>query len=110
MRGHVVWIDLPQPKGTRTQLGNRPGVVLRSFPAAGLITVVPGTSSASDFGSRYAITLQPTRRNGLRQPTTFRAFQLMTLDRWRAVEDVGRLAPADFDALMDAVRRYIENQ
>lgn len=87
------------------QVGRRPAVVLGSFPAFQVVTVVPGTAAVAAANRPYVVLVQPTRENGLSMATMFLGFQVQTVNKSIVRRPpIGRLSNHDLACVEDAVR------
>lgn len=109
MRGSVVYVNLPPPRGgDHVQAGRRPAVVIHaneSYEDVPVVLVVPGTSKLGALRFPHTVRVEPTSENGLVTPTVFMGFQLRAVDK-RIIQTptVGQLEPADLEALEAAIR------
>jgi len=103
--GDLIWVDFPGTVATK----RRPAVVLSSNDyhatrpdmIVGLVT-----SQIVKAGGLTDHILFDWNSAGLRKPSAFRAF-LATLPRSAAVAIMGRLSPADWQAVRECVKRAI---
>lgn len=112
MRGDVVRVRLDsskQGKGT-VQVEPRPAVILspdatyNDFESA---LIVVGTSNQKATRFPHTALVQPSRENGLSNPTVFLGFQVQVVSKQRLVKQLGRLAVADLTAVEAVVRQAL---
>lgn len=72
----------------------------------GVVTIVPITTNAAIRGQMH-VALRPTRLNGLRGPSKAQAEQIRSVDINRIQQTIGRLGPADVDAIDQALRYHL---
>lgn len=86
----------------------RPAVVLQidAFAALPSVTVCPFTTEPEDAGM-LRLYVHPTPENGLRLPCRLMADKLITIDKAKAGERIGRLAPGDMKALEQALMVFL---
>ncbi|HEV2519994.1 MAG TPA: type II toxin-antitoxin system PemK/MazF family toxin [Thermoplasmata archaeon] len=99
-KGAVCWADLEEGVG-HEQKGRRPVVVIGE--ANGILTVVPLTTTMKRANLSHTEIIEPSRENGLREPSVALIFQLKSLDSTRITQAIGALAREDvvrIDALL----------
>ena len=71
-----------------------------------VVTIVPGTTDkGQQVNFRNVVRVEPTRDNGLRDPTVFQCHQIRSLDRGRFTgKRIGRLSDQDIDRIVEALK------
>jgi len=95
-RGDIVFVDLPQAKGSagREQIGKRPALIVHedaTINSFSVIMIVPFTSQLSARRFAYTILVQPSATNGLSVPSALLIFQLRAIDKQRLANKIGQL-------------------
>jgi len=111
-RGDVVSVDLPAPPGGagREQSGRRPALAVQADNVGGhlpTLMIIPFTSQMSALRFPLTMQVQPSRMNGLSQPSVLLVFQLRVIDQSRVIRTLGRLEPAYLDQLDGLMRRLL---
>jgi len=111
-RGDVLRVDLGQPAGGsgHEQAGTRPVVVVslgNDDPGNPLITVVPSTGRLSKANYPHTLTVDPTTQNGLTTQSVLMAFQVVSIDKRRVLNVIGRLEDATLARLSQLLRELI---
>ena len=87
MRKGSVWIvDFSSGRG-HEQAGERPALFLGL--ANGLITAIPLTSNLERAKLSHTCVLEPTKENGLSEPSVALVFQIIALDKSRFRKMIG---------------------
>lgn len=108
-RGDVCWADLPDPAGSEAGF-RRPVVVVQrdSFNRSMIRTIVcvPLTGNVELLRMPGTVLLGPSA-TGLERDSVANASQVLAVDRSRVGERTGRLAPEEFDRVLDALDAVI---
>jgi mRNA-degrading endonuclease toxin of MazEF toxin-antitoxin module len=100
-RGDVFLVDL-SPTSGREQSGRRPAIAVQTDVAGDpLVVVTPVTSTLGVLRFPFTLRVEPSRENGLTQPSVIMVFQMRALDKDCIVRKLGRLSPTDM-ARVDA--------
>ncbi len=111
-RGDVLRIELPSPPGGvgHEQAGRRPAIAVQTdLTSASLPTlmIVPLTGQLSALRFPHTIQVEPSRANGLTQPSVLLVFQLRAIDRQRILGRIGCLEQNYLDQLDAEIRRML---
>ena len=88
-KGTLCWADIPEGVG-HEQKGKRPVLVVGE--ANGLVTVIPLTTTLKRASFSHTEIIDPSRENGLREPSVALVFQVKSLDRSRIDGQIGALS------------------
>ncbi|MEW6232657.1 MAG: type II toxin-antitoxin system PemK/MazF family toxin [Chloroflexota bacterium] len=110
-RGDVLHVELPHPSSGEghEQTGRRPAIAVQTdATSANLPTllIVPLTGQLSALRFPHTIRVEPSKVNGLNQPSVLLVFQLRAIDRRRILGTIGRLEPGYINQL-DAEMRHM---
>jgi len=109
-RGHLFFVFLDPVFGKEIRgYKTRPVVVIsiNDISAKQLpVLVVPGTSAdGKPAHFKNVVRVEPTRENGLKNPTLLQCHQVRALDQGRfTAAPIGRLSPKDLRAIEEAVK------
>ena len=111
-RGDILKVDLGQPTGGggHEQSGVRPVVAISlcdEDPSNPMITLVPFTGKLSKANYPHTIVIDPTIENGLTRPSILMVFQVVSLDKRRVIEVIGRLEDEKMRELEKTLRRLM---
>lgn len=111
-RGDVLRIELPSPPSGvgHEQAGRRPAIAVQTdVTSASLPTlmIVPLTGQLSALRFPHTIQVEPSRVNGLTQPSVLLVFQLRAIDQRRILETIGRLEQHYLNQLDAEIRRML---
>lgn len=71
-----------------------------------IVAVVPGTTTPSPH--QNVIRVEPSRENGLKEPTFFQCHQIKAVDQGRMTRrHIGRVSRADFQNIQRALRHTL---
>lgn len=93
-RGEIWYVDLGIPSGGvgHEQAGDRPALlVLNDAPVSPLIMAIPITGQTSAKKFPHTILINPSKQNGLSNPSVILVFQLRALDKKRLRRKLGVL-------------------
>ena len=109
-RGEVWWADLPDPVGSAPGY-RRPVVIVQSdaFNRSRLATVIVVVLTANlRLVEAPGNVLIPARASGLPRDSVANASQILTVDRGRLTERIGRLPAKALDQVDDGMRVVLE--
>ena len=96
-RGEIYWIDWNPARGSE-QAGRRPGLVIQTDIANAVsaypVTIVCAISSKLK-GYPSMVRVNPYEENGLTEVSEVNSAQIMTVQKDRLVNRIGRLSAAD---------------
>jgi mRNA interferase MazF len=92
-RGDVVLVSLPA-SDRREEKGKRPAIAVQTDSVISpMLMVVPLTSALGAMRFPFTVSIEPSDRNGLTQPSVAMVFQLRAIDRRRIIRKIGELEP-----------------
>ena len=102
-RGDFVTIALPGDYGKP-----RPALVVQddAFRVLASVTILPLTSALHEW-PQFRITIQPTRRNGLRQASQIAIDKAATVPRTKIGQRIGRVDAATMRSVETALARFL---
>jgi mRNA interferase MazF len=109
-RGEVWWADLPDPVGSAPGY-RRPVLIVQSdaFNRSRLATVIVVALTANlRLVEAPGNVLIPARASGLPRDSVANASQILTVDRGRLTERIGRLPANTLDQVDDGIRVVLE--
>ena len=102
-RGDIYYVDWNPARGSE-QAGQRPAVVIQNDIANAVlgypVTIVCAVSSQIK-GYPSMVQVTPSEENGLREVSEVNAAQIMTVQKSRLMQRVGRLSATDMKMLED---------
>lgn len=103
-QGDVLWVEFPRPRGCEPAKP-RPAVVVQgdawNRSALRIVIVVPLTSNLNWVAVPGNVRLRP--RDQLRRPSVASVSHVTALDRSVARRRLGRVTPAELEAIIDGV-------
>jgi len=110
-RNEIFMVELPVPKGAHTseQFGIRPAVIIQADDTHSFNTVVIVPMTAKQPALRYPHTflVQPSKQNGLGEPSVLMVFQLRAIDRARLRSKLGTLENQHVNRLEREIRELL---
>lgn len=101
MKKGTIWlVDLQDGKG-HEQKGQRPCIILGA--ANGIITVIPLTTNLDRMKLSHTHLFEPSKDNGLTEPSVALAFQIVSLDQTRFKKKIGWIPNEQRDLLDDLI-------
>ncbi|MBI3587776.1 type II toxin-antitoxin system PemK/MazF family toxin [Candidatus Micrarchaeota archaeon] len=88
------------------QAGTRPGMVVAS--ANGLTTAIPLTTNANRLSFPHTFLLEPTKENGLSEPSVALVFQITACDDSRFKKMIGFIPAEKRSAIDGMLKSYFK--
>lgn len=96
--GDIFWVEFPA-RGGRAQSGRRPAIVFQIESKLPTILLVPLTSQPDALRFPGTVLIEPSRNNGLLQPSVALVFQLAAVDRAFIKSQIGSITSAKLGEL-----------
>ena len=111
-RGDIVFVELPQPKGStgHEQIGLRPALIVHDDVTSQflpVIIIIPFTAKPSAQRFPHTILIHPSSQNGLSNPSVLLVFQLRAVDRARIKNTIGVLESNLMQLVDNELRRLL---
>ena len=107
--GEIYWVDLPDRQG-KEQRGRRPAIIWQRsglFESLPTVMTIPLTSKLGASRLPGSVRIAQTATNGLLQASVALVFQLVSCDKKRIGQRLGRLENADLDAVERQLRQLL---
>ncbi len=108
--GDVLWANLPPPDG-HEQAGTRPAILVQADADDDLLTtrtIIPVTRNLHALRFPGTVRVEPSKSNGLSEPSVLLGFAITTLDKAKVGGKLGTLDRTSIVRLKRALQRFLQ--